>query len=167
MIKNINQKGFTLIELLVVVLIIGILASVALPQYERAVAKSRASEAWTNLRAIETALQVKRLSDGKSEKFPTNGNEDYNFEDLDVSFDGASGKSYSTKNFVYELIGRQGVSVVARPTWTCQGSLHLFIRNGKRFCQDDCRGGDNCKDLGLSNKQNTICVTSDYACYTE
>ena len=45
--KN-NQKAFTLIELLVVVLIIGILASVAMPQYTQAVNKSR----FANLRSM-------------------------------------------------------------------------------------------------------------------
>jgi prepilin-type N-terminal cleavage/methylation domain-containing protein len=50
------QGGFTLVELMVVVAIIGLLASVALPQYQRAVLRSRAAERSTVLDAIGRAV---------------------------------------------------------------------------------------------------------------
>ncbi len=59
-----NQRGFTLIELLVVVLIIGLLAAGALPQYQKAVDKARGREFLTVLSKVNQAVKRCYLEKG-------------------------------------------------------------------------------------------------------
>ena len=58
------KKGFTLIELLVVVLIIGVLSSVALPQYTKAVERARAAEAVMDMGVLTQAVDRWVLENG-------------------------------------------------------------------------------------------------------
>lgn len=52
-----KKNGFTLIELLIVVLIIGILATIALPQYKKSVLKSRLVAMFPYVKAVTSAQE--------------------------------------------------------------------------------------------------------------
>ncbi len=79
-------KGFTLIEMLVVVLIIGILAGIALPQYQNAVAKTKIMSMIPLMKGFSNAFIEWKLSHGE---YYEGGSTDVglpNSSDLGVSF---------------------------------------------------------------------------------
>ena len=98
-----DKYGFTLIELLVVVLIIGILAGIALPQYQKAVEESRASEIVSNVNVLSKTAEMYFLS-GSTETIGV--------EDLEVELGGCvygDGNCY-TKHAIYYFNCHGGAS---------------------------------------------------------
>ena len=93
-----NKQAFTLIELLVVVLIIGILAAIALPQYQKAVVKARFAEAFINLKNIGEAVKLCELENGTSGQFTE---ECSKFSDLSISIGDEEDEYTFTKYFLY------------------------------------------------------------------
>ena len=87
-----NKQAFTLIELLVVVLIIGILAAVAVPQYQVAVAKARFMQLKVLVRAIYEAETVYHLA---------NGDYSADFSQLDIEMPGGA-KQVTASDITYE-----------------------------------------------------------------
>lgn len=59
-----NKKSFTLIEILVVIIVIGILASVALPVYTTTKERMLDSEAKTNIALIQVAEKIRKMETG-------------------------------------------------------------------------------------------------------
>lgn len=154
------KKGFTLIELLVVVLIIGILSSVGLPQYMKAVEKARAAEAIQllgDLARAETAyfltkdayttdlteLDVRIPSTTTNFTLDMLQKEDANGTPLLVAQ--AIRNSVDMDNADYYLwfkMDDQGKVVIC-----CQGSALVPVANGHVNLCDENGATDTCKSI--------------------
>ena len=101
--------GFTLIELLVVVLIIGILAAVALPQYQKAVLKSRMAEVLVYLHAYEQGEELYYMANGTYTDYPANLDVSMPFPPGAVSNEDKGYFFVPEKGIFLDVIGTVGV----------------------------------------------------------
>lgn len=116
-----NKQGFTLTELLVTVLLVGILASLALPMYTRTIERSRATEAMASIKAINDAIYAFFM---EKESCPER------FSQLVVAVDdrsdGSAANVIQTKFFRFDLAGASAVI----PGTDCPGVLATRIQGG-------------------------------------
>ena len=125
-----SGKGFTLIEMLVVVLIIGILAAIALPQYKLAVGKSKYA-------ALKNT--TKTLKDASDRYYLVHNSLPTKFDDLDVSFSinkEKSGTSYFSLSFKDGMICDIYNSY---PLWYCYknifgASMYYWAKDNYSVC---------------------------------
>jgi prepilin-type N-terminal cleavage/methylation domain-containing protein len=146
---NSTQRGFTLIELLVAVLIIGILAAIALPQYEKAVEKSRSVEGLLNLQTIHKAQQLYKLMTGEDYQADT-------FDKLDIEIPGLlneTTRTKTTKFFRYVLSNNTANNAGTRFNYARRQNneklLYAFVENQKNwYC---CWAEEKFKKICLIN----------------
>ena len=137
-----RRGGFTLIELLVVVLIIGILSAIALPQYQKAVARSRAVEAIVSLRTLTTAQQ---------EYYMANGGYATNLEELPVQVKNTKYYTFSCRSIKDgdTLDTCYASNVRGACTFEAYSPFAKNLLSGKMWCvASSAKGHELCRTFG-------------------
>lgn len=132
-----KQTGFTLIELMIVVAVIGVLSAIAIPQYQKYVAKAEVASALSTLTALKTNVEAYTVENGK---FPASGEEDNLGRPAGMSAsttttagitftqDGIKGKGYIQYEFPTANVNDslKGLALLLNRdengTWTCDTS---------------------------------------------
>ena len=153
-----KTTGFTLIEILVAVLIIGILAAIAIPQYQFSVEKTKAAQAFTILKALNDATERYYLTHGQ---YPALNDYDV----LDITIPHTSVNSLNTLQTKYFLIRLRYENHLLGNHIEWPGCMLSTPYPGSAKGKYTCRYTDNnVRDKKLCE---ALCGTTDPSKFTE
>jgi prepilin-type N-terminal cleavage/methylation domain-containing protein len=123
------MRGFTLIELLAVVLIIGVLSTIAIPQYRQSLERSRIAEAQEMLPAIYDSWERYVVEQQQSTMSPLS-----TFSLLDISMKGKSeNNKWRTANFEYQMVREGGTSYTTAESRRGKYVGTMILYDGENF----------------------------------
>ncbi len=143
------KQAFTLIELLVVVLIIGILAAIALPQYQKAVLKSRYATLKDLTSSLATAQEVYYLANGQYASA---------FDQLDIDMPGGQLNSSTNSHYYYSWGNCQLNSYYVE----CRNKTMKYRHYGSQEPQSSLRGHRLCMAQGATEEKICQQETNDH-----
>ncbi len=165
--KKKNKLGFTLIELLVVVLIIGILAAVALPQYRKVIAKSKSAQLKILVSSIVKSVQEYYLVNNT---YPTS------FDEIDVDVEweyttnNICGVSNTGNKGIKQYNGMQVVlnydsstdfknvlAIITQGPYKCTGFIYFIEGAGVPLRQLICTEDSRSQYRGSMNQKGDFC----------